>query len=627
MIRADLTLCLEIEGPLLTRSTAPGEFGVDAVVARDHEGVPYIAGSHLAGKIRQALEEMADLDGKSPGSLNTGIMDQITGKPADNFQPRPKAVFISDMLLQNCGQHGRARSRIQVDRQRGSVKRGALLVMEAPFASGQSLYFIGVISIFAASEREFADYEQHIETALKWTTQVGGYRTIGFGRLREATLKRKKISTYDTQSAWPGPGRAVDLLIHPDHPFCMAEKQVDKNLFESKDCIPGGAMAGSIVTTWRYLAGDKGTGALADIRDPDRRELKGAFDQLSISHAFPSGRNLSRPVVPPLSLVKVDAEGCLPYYDVALCEKPCLIHGQVPAFAPDWKDRSGVLTDFGWPALQRDMRVRTAIDPEHLRSREAQLFAYETVVPGDHLWLASLTIPQGHVAGIGSQLAGLLEHGITGLGKTKTTASVRMMPRGTIRPTQPSHTGMRDGLWVITLQTPALLADPEEIRGRRGRQFLRRACQQTWSQISGNSLCLVRFFARQRLAGGTWLYSRFQQGTDTEGRHKPYYPWLLTTEGSVFVLKPVDGQEKTAAECIADWFENGLPLPDWARKRYQVTRAGQRVAGDHWSACPYIRRNGYGEIAVNLDVHWANRPEDGIRQDIDQFLEEKTDES
>lgn len=623
MIRADLNLCLEIEGPLLTRSTSPGEFGVDAVVARNHEGIPFIPGSHIAGKVRQALEEITGLKGAAAAGFNSEFVQRITGREAEDFLPCPKSIFISDLLLMNCVDTVETRSRIQIDQRRGSVKKGALLIMESLFAPGLKFYFVGVISIFTENEEELADYERYLETAVKWTTQAGGYRSIGFGRLRQAGLKRKKISTYEPEDNWPGPGCTVDVLIRPDHPFCIAGKRIDGNLFESRESIPGGAFIGAIVNTWKYLSGSRAAGTVEAIEDPDRNELKKAFNSISMRHAFPSDRTLSRPVTPPLSLVKVATEGCLSYYDVALCKKPCLIHDKPPAFSVDWKDRSDVLEDFGWPVLQRDMRVRTAIDTRYLRSREAELFAYETVVPDDHVWISSITIPQGHADSAGRRLSGLLKHGITGLGKTMTTASITIMPGGTARPCLSSRTSMRDGLWIITLQTPALLTDPEKLTGKRGREALKSAYKETWSQISNNTLGLRRFFAKQRLEGGAWPYSRFQKGKDGAGRDKPYYPWLLTTEGSVFVLEPIDKQEKAAAECINIWFENGLPLPDWAKERYKITKNNHEVNGDHWSACPYICQNGYGEIAVNLDVHWLNYPGDEIRRDIDQHFEEK----
>ena len=64
---------------------------------------------------------------------------------------------------------------------------------------------------------------------------------------------------------------------------------------------------------------------------------------------------------------------------------------------------------------------------------------------------------------------------------------------------------------------------------------------------------LVRFFARQRLAGG-YLVLRHQPG-------KPYNPFLVTEAGSVFVLRPRPGKGDDANKRLDDWLEHGLPLP------------------------------------------------------------------
>jgi hypothetical protein len=57
---------------------------------------------------------------------------------------------------------------------------------------------------------------------------------------------------------------------------------------------------------------------------------------------------------------------------------------------------------------------------------------------------------------------------------------------------------------------------------------------------------------------------------------------------------------------IKKWATMGLPLPKWAVEKYQ--RDGKK--GDHWSNCPYIPQNGYGEIAVNLSIHWDGHPKE-----------------
>ena len=78
----------------------------------------------------------------------------------------------------------------------------------------------------------------------------------------------------------------------------------------------------------------------------------------------------------------------------------------------------------------------------------------------------------------------------------------------------------------------------------------------------------------------------------------------LTTAGSVFVLRPRPSRETDACLTVREWLATGLPLPAWAEARY----ARNDQAGDHWTNCPYLPENGYGQVAVNLGVHWDLQP-------------------
>jgi hypothetical protein len=163
-----------------------------------------------------------------------------------------------------------------------------------------------------------------------------------------------------------------------------------------------------------------------------------------------------------------------------------------------------------------------------------------------------------------------------------------------------------DGLWIVTLQTPALLCDPDQLDETSGQKELRGVYEESWKQLSDNSLKLERYFVRQRLSGGTYLHGRFGQTKDL------YRPYLLTEEGSVFVLKAVEGCEAQAEQQIRKWLACGLPLPAWAVDRY----ARNAQAKDRWRYCPFLPENGYGEIAINLGIHWQKQPQEGEYQCI-----------
>jgi len=151
---------------------------------------------------------------------------------------------------------------------------------------------------------------------------------------------------------------------------------------------------------------------------------------------------------------------------------------------------------------------------------------------------------------------------------------------------------LQDGqTFTLVLKTPALLADPRFPKVKKDSQFGALSAAEmlsfykaVWSELSGNSLELSHHFARQFLAGGSYLAHRFQKKKNPNG---PYDPWLLTDGGSVFVFKVTNAV--TAKEKLQEWFATGLPLPDWAKDRL----------GDDWKHNPYLRQNGFGEVAVH----------------------------
>ena len=58
MIHLRLDVKLTLVGPLFTQATNPGASGIDAVMARDRDGRPYLPYSLVRGKLRQSLEAL-----------------------------------------------------------------------------------------------------------------------------------------------------------------------------------------------------------------------------------------------------------------------------------------------------------------------------------------------------------------------------------------------------------------------------------------------------------------------------------------------------------------------------------------------------------------------------------------
>jgi hypothetical protein len=606
-----------VQGPLITQSTAPGAYGFDSPMARDPDGRDYLPGSHLTGKLLEAWRQLADAVPKLTGPPSPAKIKEWLGKqtgsedaPAGDVEPARKRLVLTDLYPTNGDRRcpGR-RFRISVDPLRGAVNEKDLQVIEAPYAVGESLTFAGEAHFLAKDDTEPKALRRALEIGLNWIGQIGAERTVGFGRLLNATVARP-IKVHATPTKLNVTGLAgLDLVLRPAAPFCLARRSSTANLFESQDSIPGAAIKGLIAQHWTALLGRCDARVDEDL-DPARPALGAWFHALRFTHALPAALPGIRPAVWPDSLAKVGrvAEPV----DLALCEAPALLRDETgtwraPAFRVDWKDESDIAASFGWPRLTRELRVRTAISEETRRAADDQLFAYEMIWPWHPAsaddgpstpidWYARLDLSripaEADRQAVVDQLASLIGGGLLGLGKTKAPVGIELTLPGLFRDACPSSFAPIDSLWLVTLQTPALLCDPESLDETSGCDELAASYSLIWKELSGSSLRLVRYFARQTLAGGGYLHRRFR------GHGKPYRPYLLTEPGAVFVLVAISGRESEAEAAIKRWGSTGLPLPEWAKKRY----------GDDWSTCPYLPQNGYGEVAANLGCHQTLRP-------------------
>jgi hypothetical protein len=256
--------------------------------------------------------------------------------------------------------------------------------------------------------------------------------------------------------------------------------------------------------------------------------LRQHFDALRISHALPVPEaQANRPVVSPLSLVIApesgDPKAKDKLYDMALRPGAGLIHKRAPAFAPDWKgEHWGIANQrCGWSSPERVLRVHTAIDPNTGTAKENDLFSVESVDPKGYQWLADVDL--SHIEEkareqVVKELVGCFSQDLTGLGKTKACTKVESLKQ---RHTAviPSSSQLREGLAIVVLQSAArLLPGIQNVLPTNGGEALLQAYQRAWNELSGGSLKLERFFARQTLVGGTYLWIRFRKQAD------PYNP-------------------------------------------------------------------------------------------------------
>ena len=599
MIRARLDITIELTGPFITQGSAPGPWGLDAVLARDANDRYLLPGTHVTGKLREALEELADALNKESAESDQvpdaiEIVCLLGGEAYGNeLTARPKRLLFSDFILTDPVKTDEGvRYRVRIDPKRGAVQDRMQLMVESPFASGQPMQFEGGVDFFANDEAEIDRIQRQVETGLQWITQLGAYRGQGFGRVTGVQVE-VGASISPSESAPLGVSDSFDLIIHPQSPLCVDDDAPVDNLFRSSEIIPGNVLLGCL---FQMLGGEAGR----DTED-EYTLLRQHFSRLRLRHAFPSDQCMTRPVAMPLSIVQTGKGWC----DVALERGPCLIGGAAPKFQPDWKE-AGPRADFGWPEVKRELRVRTAIDSNTLRARDQQLFSYDMVRPDGLCWLSRVDltdVPEKDRAEVAEQLQRLLSLGLMGLGKTKAIAEVNLQPGGAIHPVMTGDgivPGLgEDGLICITLQTDALLLPKGILEETSGGPELIEAYRTVWKELC-DGLRLERFHAKQALKGGGFLAAR--HGFTGEN----YYPWILTRAGSVFVFSVVD--QEAAQPAIQGWLEQGLLLA----KSIQDSWGIKGEAHEHWRYCPYVPQNGYGEIAVNLPVHerWRPRPEE-----------------
>jgi hypothetical protein len=614
---------LTLRGPILTKSSTPSRFGVDAAVARDADERPIIPGSLIKGRLREALTQLDTLGVLTPPATPPGVpgpgsisscLDRLFGEdtqPDTGNEPSRGALIFGDLVSTAPTPGSACLKRVALDPVLGGAKGGMLRVIESPFAPGKKVVFEGRVEGYFENNTPFtADLcRRWLTLGFSWMTQVGSARTSGFGRVLavQVTVPDDQPNQYVAPTV-QGPGPAgLRLEIRPRGPLCITRHKIGGNLFESDDIIPGGMLAGAVMQTAKSL----GLG----------NTIQEFFDRVRFRHAFPTITN-ARPSALPSSTVKVGAK----LYDVARHPDPVLLpddggNYRAPQFPLDWKHRDDVLTSLGWAFPARELRVRTDIDAVRPVRRTAnrgvdrdkgQLFSWEMIQP----W--RMTNPYNREAIVWRSFldfgaldpadrdtaARAFSRVLSSLGfLSKTKASCEVVCHSLHEPELPPLPADSQTL-VLVMQTPTLLVDPRyqtvqgvhQKKGAIGPAAMLRLYQSAWEDLSGGSLQLTHHFARQFLAGGDYLGIRFQRA-----KGKYYNPWLLTEAGSVFVFTITNHQ--VANSRLQDWLGKGLPLPQWASEAF----------GSTFDLNPYIPQNGCGEIAVHSPVPGTSEIENPLR--------------
>lgn len=586
-----LTASLDIKGPILSKSSTAARFGIDAAAARDAEGRLYLPYSLVKGKVKEAWRELQKVDNLSELSYQTWLGKDSPAAGNSDWESERGRLFFTDFKTPKSVPTQLIYTRSSLDDDTLAVEEGALFALEYAVKPGATATFQGEISFLSSSDEEIERVKRRLEFTLNWLMHVGSGFSIGLGQITGVRLEQTVVplSSEETDD--------YNLLtLTFNEPFCIAKprKGTDSNLFESSDVVTGSVVRGALATMLKTLIGlssgeeiNEQTGA-----NSPYALLAKHFNTVTFRHALPHKLEQGKPTVPPFSVVKSSKDVLC---DVGLFEEPTLIDQNAVVFQTDWKDGDfdKLQEPFSFFKPHKELRVRTAIDDKTGTSKETALFSYESILPtgyegeGDqkrkveYKWQVAVDFSSiqnvQERASVRQQLKGLSQAGLFGIGKTKARAKTRF----DYEARESTTVQAVEGVYILTLQSKALLFEPNQFKENT---TLLEVYKNYFNEVSEGQLELVRFFATQSLSGG-YLLSRLQAKSN-----RPYYPFVLTDEGSVFVLK---AKGEHATEKLEDWLKYGLSLSEAVKAFY----------GETWRENPYIPEDGYGAIAINLSCH------------------------
>ncbi len=604
-----LNIKLCIQAPFLCSATGLPRWGIDAAFHRDYLKRPVIMKSHIKGKLREAWQELENaLKNTEDVPAFQADADHWLGRETGTQEHESAEPFRGRMLFSDfvCTEESISQMqrfhRIRMNRITGTAEEGALICMETPFESGAETQWKGEI-IWSSENREQGEkVRDQVLAGLRWITAMGAEKTAGFGRLLKVICEDFSVSEFKTFQAPADKTRISALSITLSEAVAVGGVKIKDNYMESGSIFSGAIIKGSLARCIRHRLNLPRNAPIADCEAMENAGLGLLgrwFEKITFRHAFPCVKKDRRPVCPPFSLLKAGGE----IYDAALSEDwELFADGKgkkvAPAFAPDWKSDRDVKETYGWAVPKILAVTRTAIDSGSRRAAEEKLYTFEYICPEDEnsrqiFWNSEICLPEDcpeteHDA-LAAQLEYVLRHWFSHIGKRQGRIHAETL---TCQSSVSSGEPLREGLSIICLRADAMMTDPAEIRQGSHAELLA-AYGKYWEEISGRAFRLIRFYARQKLAGG-YLGMRFP----TQGK---YFPFLLTQAGSVFVLH-AKNPESAEKQC-RDWLRKGLPEAGWVKKLY----GKQDGTGADWKKCPFIRENGFGEIAVNLPCHWEKR--------------------
>ncbi len=562
---------------------------------RDSANRPALLGSSIKGSLRQTwctFLQNINPENKPNLPLKTWLGEESN----EGYKPiRARLHFSywwSDLAWdENKNRH--SLYRIKINEDTGVTEEGALQVIESPYPHGQEVTFSGTIHAWLTSQEELDQLSLWIRKGLRYSHMLGANKGLGFGRIKNVDVEATSL-IIPTLTNHP-PEERLGLRIHPQEPFCIGKPAVgENNRFDSEEYIPGAAILGALARAKDH--NDKANWPL----------LNKHFDAIRVSHAVPAEASVNTRILALTLSISTfaDSNGRTELLDLVDYSKSGWIkrygHESAPCFQADWKDADWDKANLALklPEVKKRLDVHTAINRGTGTAETGKLYSIEAVVPDKLSWLTNVDFsqitPEAERTQVCQEFLRLSALGLDGIGKLNTQMTVS--PESWFDFTFPQRDLINQPLQVndtihLILQTPTLLLAPDlALPTSGGQDELEKAYRNTWEQLSSQSLKLKHFFTRHELRGGRYWFQRFR----APAQQSHYRPLIHTMPGSLFVLRVVDADQAT--EKLQDWQRYGLP---------QIAEA---PGGENWQHNPWIRNNGYGEIAINPVMPFIKLP-------------------
>lgn len=610
--RYTCTINLIVLGPFLTAATGSEQYGVDKSAHRDHMGQLVIPASHIKGKLRSSMEELYPFFDPT----DRPDLKELFGEKSavGSYEPLPATIHFNDLISSSSAIDG-TRTRVTINHASQTAQQNMLRKIEDPFLSGTEISFTGKVTFTASDKNAATRLASVLQLGFQWLATVGAEKGVGFGRLKSAKVGSPTENEVPAIQTIAGTSNALHLRITAHEPLLAGGiKSRRTNYIVSRQELTGGLLKGALAAALNESHGVNPVTRPLDASYagdfPGFEALVKHFSAIRVTHARPTLAGDPRPTRRPLSAVEyeesvvgTEEDGKLSVADVALSnERAPLVQGRhSPAYYGDAKN----LDRYEGLAKPAELFVtRSEINDESQRTAEGQLFTYQFYAPctekGEQIeWVCNVNFDAisepAERKDARQQFAAAVHQHLYRLGKLGRSVTVAVSDN-LAAPAMISSNIIQDGLALVTLQSDAIMLDPDTVRSLPLGKDLYEAYAAYWHDLSSGALALDDFYAHQGFEGG-YLYHRYLGAAERSNYPNRYRPYYLTLAGSLFKLRVVN--EEIATQLLTRWLTGGLPFPKWALAEY-----GQ-YKRPLWETCPFVPENGYGEIAVNLAWHWV----------------------